>query len=291
MRKSNLETAKATIIKYLEGIPHNVFQYSQLREIFSNNRHIWKIPKSIGIHKFITFLLSNSILLPIKLPLSYLNEIRYIRGNASLGEILLSLRPSSYFSHYSAMYINELTHQIPKTIYVNVEQPPKRSRDSTLTQEKIDVAFRHSVRISKNSTSYGGYKICLLNGMHTGNLGVIEMPAFDYPNAKVTNIERTLIDISVRPAYSGGIFEVLNAYRLAEGRVSINKLNAYLKKINYIYPYHQVVGFYLEKAGVYKESLIELIGNFEIKNDFYLTHQMKDTEYSSKWRLFFPKGF
>ena len=50
----------------------------------------------------------------------------------------------------------------------------------------------------------------------------------------VTGVERTLIDATVRPVYSGGINEVLTAFSRASKMVSINKLVAMLKKINYI---------------------------------------------------------
>ena len=78
---------------------------------------------------------------------------------------------------------------------------------------------------------------------------------------------------------------------MAIERISINKLSAMLKKLNFTYPYHQAIGFYLEKAGVYSESQIKIIEKFQRKYDFYLTHQMKDVEYSEKWKLFYPKGF
>ena len=110
-------------------------------------------------------------------------------------------------------------------------------------------------------------------------------------NLRVTNIERTLIDVTVRPSYAGGAYQVLDAYKKAEDQISINQLSAMLKKLNYIYPYDQAIGFYLEKSGVYEESQIELLRNFEFKIDFYLTHDMKETEYSKKWRLYYPKGF
>ena len=85
--------------------------------------------------------------------------------------------------------------------------------------------------------------------MGTNNLGVIFFKDREGGSIPTTNIERTLIDIAVRPVYSGGVFEVLKAYKMAKDKVSINKLAAYLKKIGYVYPYHQVVGFYLEKSG------------------------------------------
>jgi predicted transcriptional regulator of viral defense system len=144
------------------------------------------------------------------------------------------------------------------------------------------------MRTSNNIAIYKDQKICILNGMHTGQLGVIAFQGPDGENIRVTDIERTLIDIVVRPGYAGGVFEVLNAYKLAKDKVSINRLAAKLKKLDYIYPYHQAIGFYLERAG-YKKSSIELMQKFEIKYDFYLTHQMIYPDYSSKWQLFFPK--
>jgi predicted transcriptional regulator of viral defense system len=188
------------------------------------------------------------------------------------------------------MYLHELTEQIPKTLYLNSEQLPKYSGDNNLSQESIDLAFKRPGRTSKNITSYDGYKICLLNGMYTGKLGVIEKIGPNGEEIFVTDVERTLIDIAVRSIYSGGVFEVLKAYKLARNQVSINKLSALLSKINFKYPYFQAIGFYLDKAGVYKESQIDLIRQTDLKYDFYLTHQMKEMEYSKKWQLYFPKG-
>ena len=42
----------------------------------------------------------------------------------------------------------------------------------------------------------------------------------------ITNIERTLIDATVRPLYSGGVYEVFEAYRRAAEHISVNKLAA-----------------------------------------------------------------
>ena len=64
-----------------------------------------------------------------------------------------------------------------------------------------------------------------------------------------TTLERTLIDITVRPIYSGGVNAVLDAYKKSIGKVSVKKIIAILDTINFIYPYYQAVGFYLEKAG------------------------------------------
>jgi len=239
---------------------------------------------------FVEFLTKNSQLKIVRLNFPHRPIIKYVWGEAPLYEVVLSLKPNCYLTHYTAMYFHELTDQAPKIINVNVEQKPKRRYPSRLEQERIDNAFRGPTRLSNNIAEYKGYKIRLLNGLHTGNIGVVELPSPAGETLRITEIERTLIDIAVRPEYSGGVFEVLQAYRRASGKISVNRLAALLKSIDYIYPYHQAVGFYLEKAGSYKKSQIALLRGFDITCDFYLMHQIKEAEYSREWRLFYPKG-
>ena len=48
-------------------------------------------------------------------------------------------------------------------------------------------------------------------GTNTGNLGVIETESMNVEKIRVSNVERTLIDISLRPFYSGGVAEIFGA--------------------------------------------------------------------------------
>src|SRR5262249_35766427 len=128
----------------------------------------------------------------------------------------------------------------------------------------------------------------LLNGKNTGRLGVTTLEG---TRLSVTDIERTLIDIAVRPVYSGGVQEVAHAYEIAEGKFSVNRLVAYFRKLNYTYPYHQIIGYYMDRSQAYSETQLGLLSQFDMDFDFYLTHQMKEIDYVEKWRLFVPKGF
>jgi predicted transcriptional regulator of viral defense system len=290
MRISRLKIAKRDIQNHLENLPTSMLTRTQIDRILFENREFWRVSVSTTVQNFIDFLLKETKLKIIKLKFPSRTMDRYIWGSASTFEIVSSLKPDSYFTHYTAVYLHELTEQIPKTIYLNFEQLPKYRVDKELVQQRIDFAFKKPWRVSQNKALYKGHNVCILNGMFTGKLGVVETSSPYGEKISVTNIERTLIDITVRPIYSGGIFEVLKAYKLAKGRVSVNKLAAMLKKLNYLYPYHQAIGFYLEKAGVYGSTQINLIQKIDRKYDFYLTHQMKDISYSKKWRLYFPKG-
>lgn len=121
-------------------------------------------------------------------------------------------------------------------------------------------------------------------------MGVTELVAQKgAPPIRVTNLERTLIDAAVRPVYAGGVFEVKNAYKAAKDQVSINKLASYLKTIGYTYPYHQIIGFYMERTG-YRPTQLDLLRTIPQQYDFYIDYGLKQPGYDSKWRLYFPKG-
>jgi predicted transcriptional regulator of viral defense system len=290
MKPARIQIAKQDIYAYFDGESAKVYTWSQMASILLERKVDWRLAKSTETADFIQFLIKQKKLCKVQLSFPKLNVTRYTWGQPRTYELCLSLKPNAYFSHYTAMFLHELTEQIPKTVFVNCEQPPKRFRDASLIQGRIDAAFKRPPRMSRNIAQYGDQRVCILNGKHTGNLGVVHASGPQGEEIRVTDLERTLIDIVVRPAYSGGVFEVLKAYTLAHGKVSINKLAAMLKSLDHVYPYHQCIGFYLERSGVYSSAQIDLLRKFEMRFDFYLTHEMKDMAYSKEWRLFFPKG-
>ncbi len=272
----------------------SVFELRDLELLFQQNRKFWRLPKSWHVYKFIEALekkISNKFI-SAKLDFPNRTYTRYIWGEEiSFFDVALSLNYKAYLSHYTAMHMHGLTDQIPKNVYATLEQSQKLF-NNTLTQEGIHKAFSKKQRVSNNKFNLkdGGDGIYLLNGAYSGNLGVVNMG--ENKNQRVTNIERTLIDIAVRPVYSGGVYEVLKAYsRASKQDVSINKMVAMLRQMNFIYPYHQAIGFYMQRAGGFSKIQLGILKRFEFEYDFYLTYNMKDKEYSEEWKLYYPKGF
>ncbi len=290
MTEARIKIAKTDIVKAFEQEEGRIFKEGDIAAILEKNRAFWRLRRGMSAGEFLAFLLEQTNLKKVSFDFPNRKIIRYVWGQVPLHELLMTLQPNCYFSHYTAMYLHGLTEQVPKTVYVNQEQPAKSRSEGAITQDRIDMAMRRPVRVSGNVVQHEDYRIYLLNGKNTGNLGVVEMDSPEGARIRVTDVERTLIDVTVRPVYGGGAFEVLKAYKLARPKVSVNKLAATLKKLDYIYPYHQAIGFYLEKAGVYTESSIALLRKFDFKYDFYLTHQIKEKAYSERWRLYFPKG-
>jgi predicted transcriptional regulator of viral defense system len=287
--QERLLIASRDIVGYLDAHPKKTFSSSDLKQILEEQRDFWRL-EGVSVNKFISYLKDSAKLKETVFEFPDRRIYRYSWDIVPLYQLVFSLQPDGYFSHYTALYLNNLTQQIPKTIYLNQEQTPKPKSDSDLEQKRIDYAFKTAPRVSNRKAFYNDYTILLLNGKNTGNAGVVEIVGPDHSQIRTTSIERTLIDITVRPEYAGGPFEILQAYRNAADQVSINKLSALLKKLDYVYPYHQAIGFYLEKSGVYKESQINLMRKADIVYNFYLMHKMTNPVYSSKWKLYYPEG-
>jgi len=283
--KSRFIIAESSIKTFFIQSEDKVFSKSQLFEILEQKRILWNLPISMNSEKFIERLINSGILKQTKISFEGIidGKIRYLVPNASIFEVASSLINKSYLSHYSAVFIHGLTNQIPKTVYVTFEQSQKRNINRNLLQENIDKAFLGSQRKSGTTSIYEGFTLLVHNGMYSNKAGV-----YILNNVPVTNLERTLIDITVRPNYSGGVHSVFEIYKKAIEKISINKLTALLDKLNFIYPYHQSIGFYLERAG-FDSNRLEILHKKEMPFNFYLTYEIKEKAFDPKWKIYYPK--
>ncbi len=293
MSKSRIEAAKADIFRYFAQLPTRVHRISEIASYLEQERDKWRLPASLTTRAFMRFLTEEGELSEIifPFPAPYKREVRFLWGEVSLYEVAQALKLNSYFSHYTAVKFHGLTEQLPKTVYVNAEQPNASVMTAPLTQKAIDIAFRRPARTSGNVADTRDFRVCIISGKNTGNLGVMEKAVVAGAGSlRFTNLERTLIDIAVRPVYAGGVFEVRKAYQLAKEKLSVERLVAMLKKLAYTYPYHQAVGYYLERAGC-EPAQVDVLRKLPMEFDFYLTHQMSQMDHVKEWRLFVPKGF
>jgi len=92
----------------------------------------------------------------------------------------------------------------------------------------------------------------------------------------------------VRPVYAGGrSLAILKAFRKAKEKVEVGTLVSTLRMLQFVYPYHQAIGFYMESAGYMLEQ-IEPLRRPGIQFDFYLAHEMHDPAYDARWRVHYP---
>lgn len=290
-RTSKLKLVLPEIEKHFNELPTKVFTTPLLVGEFIQNEAIWDLPKSQRFRDFVAVLLEESHLLYVKLECERYQDLdRFAWGTPSIFALALTVKNAAYLTHGSAMFLHKLTDGSPQTVYVNYEQSPK-PQNGVLTQEGIHRAFARPQRQTNLVYKYEDYSIVVINGKHTGRYGVRNYLGEDGANPMdITDLERTLIDITVRPAYAGGVVAVLEAYRRAKDQIKVEKLLETLNTLNYIYPYHQAIGFFMEKAGYQKNQWSKLLKR-GTKFDFYITHQLPETKhYDPKWRIYYPEN-
>jgi predicted transcriptional regulator of viral defense system len=281
----------AAIKKYFEQAPKKVYHEMELYAVYREQEMNWGEAAPRGALELVDLILSSGVLREVKIGSElYTSKRRFIRKDATVYDVALSLSNGGYLTHGTAVFLHNLNDQIPKTIYVNREQTAKGRSDSTLRQDRLKNAFSGRQRTSKYVFTFEAHRIVLLSGKQTGRLGVIEMGGPADERLEVTSIPRTLIDIVVRPGYAGGITQVLQAYKTAVGQTSGKELLKVLVALDYLYPYHQSIGYMLEKAG-FPETDIAPFRKCVREFDFFLVHGMKAPDYDERWRLFYPKGF
>jgi hypothetical protein len=269
MPKSQINTDLAS--QYFATHSDHVYAASDLDHLFIEKHREWNLPPSMTSYTFLQMLLTRTHLAQLRLrSRHYSSLILYSwEGKASPMSVVLRIKKhSAFFSHGSAMWIHRLTEN-HKNIFLNNEQSPKSKSLSHLSQESIDHAFQNQQRSSRLFYRYQNTRITLINGKHSGRLEVQQSHVPSGHPVEVTSLERTLVDITVRPGYSGGVPAVLQAFRLARGRISVTKLLGILRKLDYTYPYHQSIGFYLERAG-HREADQSLAKDLGAMFDFYL---------------------
>jgi hypothetical protein len=282
--------ATRAVAETLDRLEKRVFTYKELCRLIGKHREEWHILDRVPPKKIIDYLLTAFPLRKIALagPGHSQKFHRYLWREADPLEVAASIRaPNSYLCHSSALFVHGLVNDIPKEICLNYEQSPKSKSTSELTQPSLDRAFKAQQRQSAFTFHYKNLLLVVLSGKHTGGLEVQNISISTGAKVRVTTLERTLIDATVRPTYAGGVPKVLQAFQRARDRISIDRIISTLREFDYVYPYHQAIGFYMERAEYPKHHLARL-RDLGMRLDFYLAHGMRETTYDKSWKLHYP---
>jgi hypothetical protein len=204
MPKPRIDIVQLT--QYFENRTNDTFSLSDLTSIFTEHSDAWNLPQNMTPQTFVRMLLHRMKLREVRLRSpNYSSLLRYTWGsNPSPLSVAISIKEDAFFSHASAMWIHGLAKD-HKNIFINKEQSEKSRNSGPLTQEAIHRAFQSQQRRSKMIYKSQGVTITILNGKHTGRIDVGRATSPSGQEVDVTSIERTLIDITVRPGYSGGL--------------------------------------------------------------------------------------
>lgn len=293
-KKTSTLTPNKAMLSYFDERRPRAYRIGDLSSLLEEQREAWKLPASVRTPRLIELLTEEGALREVTLRAEggqYRDFTRFVWGGCTPLEIASTLKNTGYLTHGTAVFLHGLTEQVPRTIYVNHEQTPKSPPTQPLSQAGIDRAFKGKQRSSRYTFLLDDSRYTILSGKNSGRYGVEEMRGPSGETLRVTNLERTLVDIIVRPAYAGGVYQVLEAYKSAlERKVSVSRIIATLRALDYKYPYHQSIGFLMERAG-FEVKKLQRLRELGSEFDFYLGYGLKNPVLDHSWRIFHPEGF
>ncbi|EFK33145.1 MULTISPECIES: hypothetical protein [Chryseobacterium group] len=255
---------------YIAGSPHrkalNKKEFDYLVQEISSFRKFKKLSKEIS-----EYILQKHYTL--EQDLYIFND-----SNPEVVDLVYAYNKYTHFSHHSALIMHQISTIENNAIYLSEEIDSISSPKNTLTQGNIDLAFSKPQRVTKNIKQFRDKTFYFLK-----NQSSTTMETF-INGVKVSNLEKTLIDCTVRPLYSGGTKNILNAFAMVKQLIDADKLHHHYKKLSFVYPYHQAIGFYLDNAG-YKEEFYSKFLAMNSDYDFYLDYQLTSPQYNPKWRI------
>ncbi len=206
-------------------------------------------------------------------------------------EIAHALFPQEYFCNLSSIYYHLLTNQVPKAIYICTSA--KRINENTVNDNELRRSFIKPHRHTKHVYTLNGYEVIVVERARISNSGVVESHPSStlLPNkSRVTCIERALIDAVVSPHYNGGIVSVYTYFRNARDMLDMASLIKIYRRLDFVYPYSQSIGFLLDRAGMPKYASV-IYKSFPPERSFYVDHDAKTSWiYDEKWKLYYPAG-
>jgi hypothetical protein len=210
-------------------------------------------------------------------------------------ELATALLPDGHFCNLTAIYHHSLTNQIPNAVYWRHEDiaPQKRRGTDKISDARIRSAFIKPHRHTSFVMQHNSHSIFITAGTRGFDPSVEKIRQKHSPcpaESRVTCLERTLIDAVVAPHYNGGLTSLCDYFRAAQQRLDIARMLDIYRRLDFVYPYAQSLGFFMEHCGMQNHAN-ELRSAYPPRQRFYVDHGAKTTwEYNERWMVFYPKG-
>lgn len=185
-------------------------------------------------------------------------KIRYtLNKEFNIYDFVYSLERNGFFSMFTSLNIQGFTNFRDNFIFISKERMQRVNFSSkNITQEAIDKAFSNKPRKTKAYNTIYNYNIVMLESNNTQGVGII-----NYNGYKVSSINRAFVEIISNIQYSKTPYDVIGEFINLKDKLDINEIFKIIEKFDFIYPYYQLAGYYLEKIGFLKEELSRFFNN------------------------------
>ncbi|RBQ31170.1 hypothetical protein CRU92_08340 [Arcobacter sp. FW59] len=210
-----------------------------------------------------------------------IEKIRYtLNKEFDIYDFVYSLEKNGFFPMFTSLNIQGLTNFRDNFIFISKERMKRVNFNSKdITQEAIDKAFKNKPRRTKAHNTIYNYNIVMLESNNTQEIGII-----NYNGYKISSINRAFIEIISNIQYSKTPDDVIYEFKNLKDNLDINEIFNIIEKFDFVYPYYQLAGYYLEKIGFLKDELYKF---FNKKTDliFYTIKNKEKYTLDEYWSI------
>ncbi|MCT7909134.1 hypothetical protein N5915_06130 [Arcobacter lacus] len=210
-----------------------------------------------------------------------IEKIRYtLNKEFNIYDFVYSLEKNGFFSMFTSLNIQGLTNFRDNFIFISKERMKRVNFNSKdITQEAIDKAFTNKPRRTKAHDTIYNYNVVILESNNTQEIGIIK-----YKGYKISSINRAFVEIISNIQYSKTPDDVIYEFKNLKDKLDINEIFNIIEKFDFVYPYYQLAGYYLEKIGFLKDELSKF---FNKKTDliFYTIKNKENYTLDEYWGI------
>lgn len=278
MRQSLLVKNKQIIIEKLEQ--KELFNRNQLYKLVNDLKLDNLIPQTISFTKIYDFFVELGLKTYVLLINDSTIERYSMHDDIKSYQFAISIKPKSFFSMTTSLFLQGYIEP-NNFIFVSYELLPKHIEHEELTQTAIDEAYKKPYRITHNYGQFEKDNIVLLSPKNTNQYGVIEFNGY-----KMSSINRCFVEMTVNVQYFKSSLHIIEIFKPLKNVLNINQILLIIEKFDFIYPYYQLFGYFLEQIGFIKNELSffkQKVGKLK----FYTDKQQETYFYNKYWQVYF----
>ncbi|MDK2061348.1 hypothetical protein ACN09X_02290 [Aliarcobacter butzleri] len=256
------------------------FSINDITSILDELKEENLVSNSLTQNDFYLKLLDNG-LVAYTITIRDIEKIRYtLNKEFNIYDFVYSLEKNGFFSMFTSLNIQGLTNFRDNFIFISKERMKRVNFNSKdITQEAIDKAFTNKPRRTKAHDTIYNYNVVILESNNTQEIGIIK-----YKGYKISSINRAFVEIISNIQYSKTPDDVIYEFKNLKDKLDINEIFNIIEKFDFVYPYYQLAGYYLEKIGFLKEELSKF---FNKKTDliFYTIKNKEKYTLDEYWAI------
>jgi len=182
----------------------------------------------------------------------------------------------------TALNIQALSDFREEYIFVSKERSTKIEQGNvTLTQENIDNAFSKKPRRTNAYDKIDNHVVVLLEANKTDTFEVIE-----YNGYRVSSVNRAFVEMITNVQYLQSSETIIEVFTKIKEKLNLDTIYTIIEKFDFIYPYFQLAGFYLEQIGFLKAELVKFYDK-KSKLNFYTQKNKNHYEFDEYWKVYY----